>query len=172
MENEIKVKFLKQTESFIKKYKLNNLYLSEIVKSNQFASYNAMDWLEGNWVFASPVNFDDIKKDDGYWYKTLAIQGSGENSKKFIQENWPFKVNINGKDYNILPVSLNEMDHDMVVEIKRFVLNFFSKIPDSEKYITYRYVRVFWYLVPENVKYVREIKFDNFNENEYNQIIL
>ena len=90
------------------RYNFKEFNYCRIIKDDYFAYHNAMDWLEGEWIIISDRKINNLEKikipklsiDNEMILDQESLIGLIES----IQKYWPFKVNIEGKDYNILPV--------------------------------------------------------------------
>lgn len=167
------VLYLNETKSFLNEYKFNYLYSCEVIKTKYFAPNEEMDWLVGNWIFASA---DRLEKNINKVSDILvpAIYATNENSIKLIQKYWPLKVKINGQKYNVLPVSNERVKIYNYSKIKKWITHELLKI-DEEEYFTDTYLNAWFLDTKENIKNLKKISnfiFEINPEIEYNQIVL
>lgn len=173
-----------KTREFSEYLKLNNaaqFYYGEIMKSSFFSFHKLMDWLIGDWVFMCEKDMNPFEDEKIKVPKISANVISNKDYEKILnlfKIHWPFKVNIEYKEYNVLPLfnydteAKNDIDIQITNEyLYRILCERISKdfINPIDKIIT---KNDYWVIKSdENIKYLR---FDKRNsiKTEYNQIVL
>ena len=159
-ENTKNIKYAKNMLKLIQNGYTNFQYC-RIIKDIVFASDSEMDWLIGEWILAGTEKIIKNKKEINDIRVPRLIMSVGSENENLdeaiskIQKHWPFKVNIEGKDYNILPAALYNYSDDSYKDTmeefsETIFIKIFEYVPDiiKDKIETNR----FWSLsLTENV---------------------